>query len=613
MKTAAVRSPSPFAITPPARLGPAPRAALRLAAPLVERLLALDRCADIYATIPSDLAGPAFFERVLDALGVSVEAAASELGRIPATGPVVVVANHPFGAIEGIVLASLLQRVRPDVRIMGNHLLGRIPQLAETLIPVDPFGGPGAPRRNVRPQREAIRWVKGGGLLVVFPAGEVSNLDLQRREIADPPWNEGVAQIVRRGGATVLPVFFDGANRPLFHLAGLLHPRLRTALLPHELLNKRQRRLRVRIGTPLPAARLAAFGDDADLVGYLRLRTYLLAGDDRSRRLPALGLRRRGRTEEPLLESRPLELLAAEVSGLPPEQRLLVSGDFEVWQAQAVQLPYLLLEIGRLRELTFRLAGEGTGRSLDLDPFDCAYTHLFVWNREARELVGAYRLGRADLLRERGGAAALYTHTLFDFGAPFLDRLGPALELGRSFVRPEYQRQFAPLLLLWKGIGQFLVRHPHYRTLFGPVSLSREYSDLSRRLMATSLEASRGLPELAALVRPRTPLRRQALRVAGCAPAAVRTLSRDFDSVAELVGDIDPQSGGVPVLLRHYLGLGGRLLAFNVDRAFSDVLDGLIVVDLRQTERRTLERYMGRDGAAAYLGWQAGEGPRACA
>jgi putative hemolysin len=594
-----ITASNPFALTE--NLGwPLPRPALHLTERIACRLLALDRCRTIYDGIPAHLTGRDFLGRLVQELGVSLEAGANEMQRIPAAGPTIVVANHPFGAVEGILLAEMLLRIRPDVKILANHLLGRFPQMRELLIPVDPFGGAGATRRNLRPVREALRWLGGGGLLVVFPAGEVSHLRLPGRTITDPPWNENLAGLVRSSGAAVLPVFFAGANSPLFQLAGLLHPRLRTALLPREFLNKRHRRMPVRIGSPIANRKLVAMGEDAELVAYLRLRTYLLASRAPASEAGVSAPPDAGRLE-PLAAAQPQELLAAEVEALPAGQVLAESGPLVALQADARQIPYLLLEIGRLRELTFRQAGEGTGREIDLDRFDAHYTHLFLWNREKLEVVGAYRLGRTDEIRARYGVGGLYSHTLFAYDGELLDRLGPALELGRSFVRPEYQRHFAPLLLLWKGIGAFVRRHPRYRMLFGPVSISRDYSLLSRRLIADSLQERCEIPELARLVRARTPLRRGRLGVKGCDPKLARALCRNFDEVAEVVADLDPGPGGIPVLLRHYLGLGGQVLAFNVDRDFSDVLDGLVVVDLTRTERKTLERYLGRDGAADFL------------
>ena len=280
-----------------------------------------------------------------------------------------------------------------------------------------------------------------------------------------------------------------------------------------------------------------------------------------------------------------------EIGSLGAECRLASSGGLEVILARSAQVPNTLREIGRLREITFRAAGEGTGRALDLDRFDQRYLHLFVWNPAKREIAGAYRLASTS-----DGAESLYTATLFHYGPEFLSRVGPALELGRSFIRPEYQRSFSPLLLLWKGIGRFVAANPGYKTLFGPVSISNQYSALSRELMIAFLEKREWLSGLADLVRPRRPPPRR----------ASAEYCRDLDDLSDIVSDLQPGERGVPVLLRQYLRLGGKLLGFNVDPDFSNALDGLILVDLTRTAPRLLERYLGKPEAHAFLSYWKG-------
>jgi putative hemolysin len=574
-------------------------ALIRAGQHFAERVLGLTGCQKLYAEARGLDPEEDFSARVLRLLEIDPQVQTADLGRIPAKGAAIVVANHPFGAVEGLILAALLRRARPDVKFLANYLLRRFPEMRDLVIPVDPFGGPGAARRNLGPTLESLRWLKQGGLLVIFPAGEVSHWSLRRREIMDPPWNSSLARLVRASGAPVLPIFFPGRNGLLFQLAGLIHPRLRTALLPRELLNKRHRPLSLRIGTLIPAARLNAFEGDRDLVEYLRFRTYMLGNGMKTARPRKAGTA----AADPISAARPPASLAEEVALLPGRQLLAGSGDLQVWMAEAPQIPGLLQEIGRQREIAFRLAGEGTGRSLDLDRFDGHYLHLFLWNRSKREVAGAYRCGRSDEIMERCGVEGLYTSTLFRFSAELLERIGPSLELGRSFVRPEYQKSYAPLLLLWKGIGRFLVLHPRYRTLFGPVSITRDYTDFSRQLMAESLWRSLLVPELARLVRPRFPLDMKPVRIRGCDRRTATAALGDIEEVSALVANLEADHKGIPVLLRHYLNLGGRLLSFNVDPDFGEVLDGLILVDLLRTERKTLERYMTREGAEAFLAY----------
>ena len=250
----------------------------------------------------------------------------------------------------------------------------------------------------------------------------------------------------------------------------------------------------------------------------------------------------------------------------------------------------MLREIGRLRELTFRAVGEGTGNALDLDRFDWYYLHLFVWNARKQEIVGAYRLKGSDV------SADLYTRTLFRYSDRFLETMGPALELGRSFVRAEYQKGFAALLLLWKGIGKLVSRYPRYKVLFGPVSISNQYQAISKELIIAFLEEQLTLTEWRDLVRARHSPRRQRAGI----HQDVGAYCNDVDELSDVVSDLDPSHIGVPVLLRQYLRLGGRLLGFSVDSDFSNAVDGLIVVDLTRTEPKLLDRYLGKEEADAF-------------
>jgi putative hemolysin len=554
------------------------RAALGVAAPAIERLLGLSTLGRMY----EDATGPTlvedFPERALDYLGIRWQARGAAIDSIPADGPLIVVANHPFGAADGLVLLSMIRQVRRDVRLLGNYLLKRIPELQPLIIAVDPFGGPDARAINRGMLRRAVDWTRRGGAVIVFPAGEVSCVPAADEALVDSPWKRGIARLVAQAGADVLPVYFDGRNSRGFEIAGRLHPRLRTALLPRELLRLRWRAVTAAIGRPIPASRVSAAGDHDAMAGYLRTRTYALAGViSASRGRPAaVGC-------QPIVAAVSPEDLARDVSTLPAS-RLLASHDaFDVYHASAAEVPDVLREIGRLREITFRAAGEGTGRDIDLDRYDRHYQHLFLWHRERREIAGAYRIGVTDELMRTGD---LYTHSLFRYGRRFLRRLGPALELGRSFVRPEYQREYATLMLLWRGICRFAAERPRYRRLFGAVSISATYGAASRDLLVDALEASAATTPYAGLVRPRRPYqRRTGLR---------RAVSPGLTEIGRLLTELEPDGKGVPVLLRQYLKLNADVVACSVDADFSNVVDALLVVDLDRVDRATLDRYAGR-------------------
>ncbi|HEY8241089.1 MAG TPA: lysophospholipid acyltransferase family protein, partial [Kiritimatiellia bacterium] len=514
----------------------------------------------------------------------------------PKSGPAIVVANHPFGGIEGIILCAMLKSVRPDVKLMANYMLQRIPDMRDLFIFVDPFGGSGAKRINVKPMKESLQWLKDGGVLGIFPSGEVSHLHLSRGGISDPEWSETVAKLVRRTRVPVVPVYFEGTNSALFQVLGLMHPRVRTAMLPHEVMNKQRKTIDVRVGNPIPFERLEPLDDDKALMNYLRVRTYNLRnrpGDGSRRHTFTFPVRLPRHEPPPVVQAVSPDQLEAEVMRLPADQVLIEQGPHTVAWTTADQSPAVLRELGRLREITFRKVGEGTGKDCDLDEFDPYYLHLFVWHRAKRELVGAYRLGETDKIVESRGLSGLYTSTLFRYRMQLLDRMGPALEMGRSFVREEYQRSFSALLLLWKGLGLYVCRNPKYKILFGPVSINNEYQTSSRLLLVAFLKVTNFLPDLARLVKARKPMRTNPLNVLRL--RKTHAIVDSLDEVESLIADIESDLKGVPILLKQYLKLGGKLLGFNIDPDFGNVLDGLILVDLTQTDRAILVKYMGRE------------------
>lgn len=552
---------------------------------LLSRVTTLTRLGRIYTSVTHDAGAGPFAARALAALGISTAIEGRE--HIPAAGPLVVVANHPFGALDGLVLLDLLGRVRSDAKLLGNQWLAALPDLRPHLLPVDVFGGRAAAHRNGLALREAMHWLERGGCVAIFPAGEVAHAAGADGRVVDSPWHSTAGELARRADAAVLPVFFAGANTWLFRAAGRLHPLLRTALLPHELNAKRGSRITVRVGRPLAPDSLSSTADARARTARLRDAVDALAAPDECRppaAAPAM--------PAPVAPRGALEALVADVAALGTP--LVENGDYQVFCATAAQLPAVLPEIGRLREVAFRAVGEGTGRDRDLDRFDASYRHLFVWHRTQREIAGAYRLGATDEIVVGAGIGGLYTRTLFEYGDELIAQLGPALELGRSFVAPAYQRDFSPLLLLWKGILRFVVSHPRYRRLFGVVSISDAYESTSRQLMIKFLQTTRFDADLGRLVRARNP------------PAPARdglvesaTVER-IEDVSALVRGLERDGKDLPVLLRQYLKLNARLLGFSIDPSFGNVLDGLVVVDLDDVEPAILARYMGRGAADAF-------------
>jgi len=597
------------AAMPPLLAKTLPRAACRA----VEKLLCLDRINSVYGayheSVDSRKAPRSFFQAALDAVGVGYDLSADDVAKIPKKGPLLVVGNHPFGGLEGIILGHILFGVRDEVKILANYLLQRLPGIGETVIPVDPFGGTGSAGANLAGLKAALRWLQQGKALAVFPAGEVASFQFRRVRVEDPVWSRHIGTLARKTGAAVLPVCFPGSNGLLFHLLGLLHPRIRTAMLPRELVNKRGRNCKVFIGRAVPWRKLQQFESDAARVDYIRTATLFLKHRDRTdppAAFPASLPAYPRAAVEPVIAPVAASRLLLDLERLDDRHRLVRHGDMAVYIAAAAKLPNILTEIGRLREITFREVGEGTGRCVDLDRYDQEYLHLFLWNHAKNEMVGAYRLGLTDLLLNRCGMEGLYTSQLFRFKAGLFDRLQHSIEFGRSFIRTEYQKKFNSLMLLWKGIGQFVGRNPEYRILFGPVSISKDYHTVSKNLMVRFLKTNNFDSGLSRYVAPRKPFRSR--RIEGISRHLLRSSFQDIDDISLLISGIEKDGKGIPILLRQYLKLNGSLLCFNVDRNFSDVVDGLLLVDLTRTDPRLLIKFMGPQNYRRFIAAQARQG-----
>jgi putative hemolysin len=592
--------------------GTGPVRRLRLFKPL-GKIAALDQLQEVYRSVADTADLERFLDGSLRALQVRVRMRGT-MDAVPREGAVIVAANHPFGGLEGLILARLLLGIRPDVKILANWLLEEIPEVRQLVIGVDPFGRKGSAERNVRPLRRCLKWLESGGALVVFPAGTVSHMHVRRRRIMDPPWKPAVARLALRSRCPVVPVHFEGRNSLLFQLLGLVHPGLRTLLLPRELLNKNGTTVCVTVGKPVAFRDPPPLAEARHAAEYLRARTYALGlggqpgGPPRTRKsFGTHGAFSPPRPPgSPVAPAPPVELLERDVRRLPDADCLLQSGPYRVYCTPAERIPHVLREIGRLREIAFRNEGEGTGRSMDLDRFDLYYLHLFVWHQVNREVVGAYRIGRADQILKRIGLSGLYTHSLFKYGRGIRRLLPASLELGRSFVRPEYQKAYAPLWLLWKGIGRYVARRRIYTNLIGPVSISDDYHVLSRHLIRSVLQAHYFSWELGRWVRPRRPP-----RLNPSPPWDTGLLCRGLRNVelfSELVADLENRKRSLPVLLRHYLKVGATVLGFNVDPRFSNALDALVLVDLTRMDPKLLEKTMGREAAQSYLAFHSGNG-----
>ncbi|MBX2973176.1 MAG: lysophospholipid acyltransferase family protein [Flavobacteriales bacterium] len=531
-----------------------------------------------------DLHDLEFVAAVFRNLELEIDVEPADLANVPKEGPLMFVSNHPYGAIDGLALVHVLGRVRPDLKVMANFLLRQLEPLRERFIGVNPFEQLTS-LSSFQGMRQAMAHVKEGHALAVFPAGEVSSWRTELKGVADPRWKTPAIKLAQHVGAPVVPVWFDGANSVLFHVLGMIHPNLRTLALPNEMLRMRGRSVRMRIGKPIALKDIAAFSSTEQLGRFLRAKTYALGSGVQVKRELFTPLRFPQRPKE-LVEPVPADRLAKEIEGIA-DLKLNSQGEFDLYLAPTGRIPEILREIGRLREATFRVVGEGTNKSIDLDEFDLYYDHLFLWDREQRRLAGAYRIGDGRRIMSRYGKRGFYTYTLFRMDRPMDRVLRRSFELGRSFIAVEYQRQRLPLYMLWRGLLLHITANPDHQYLIGPVSISGSYSRISRTLIMEFVQQHHYDKDMAASVRPRNRFRIKPDKVDR--EALLQASMADFKRMDRLIAEVDPNETAMPVLLKKYLLLNARIIGFNRDPRFNDALDGLMVLDLTKLPDRTVE------------------------
>ena len=543
----------------------------------VARWSRLDKI-DAFIESKADVRDFEFVRAGLDFLQARYTVAPHELARIPATGRLVIVANHPSGAVDAFSLLDAVGRVRKDVRIVANDILLNLRNIEDLILPVRVFGG-GAGTRDLRAIEAALEREE---CVIVFPAGEVSRLG--PRGIKDSAWRAGFVRFARATHTPVLPIHVKARNSLLFYGTSALYKPAATALLAREMFARGTHPIELRVGE---AMQLDAQADKRAVMREVRHTLY---------RLPRTPLQPGGLPEgpEPLVDPADPEKVGAGIADMN-----LAGNTADGKEIRVGHLPVgssVLHEIGRLREYTFRRVGEGTGKRIDLDIYDSWYEHIVLWDARAQKIAGAYRVARgAEVLAARG-LAGLYTASLFDYEEKAVIHIGQGMELGRSFVVPEYWNSRS-LDYLWQGIGAYLRQHPHIRYLIGPVSISAALPQAARDQLVAFYTRYFGAETTYA--RSRRPFKYFA-----APPSFDDTL--DLDTAFKVLkGNLNALGAEVPMLYRQYTELceagGTRFLAFGIDPDFNDAIDGLIEVDLSRLREKKRARYIAArtDGAAA--------------
>jgi len=528
--------------------------------------------------------GMDFIDALIDRLQLEYEISEEELAKIPKEGAFITVSNHPFGGIDGMLLVKVLSKYRPDIKVMSNFVLNKIEPVSEYMLPVNPFERRKGAASSLVGVKLALEQLKEGKVLGMFPAGEVSSYNEDNFGITDREWQYPAMKMIKKAEVPVVPVYFQGSNSRLFHLLGLIHPTLRTVRLPAEVFNKKHKKIRIRIGNPVSVKEQDSFTDISTYGRYLRAKTYALGSVLEVKKFfrPRLNL---GSRVEEVADAVPPGLIIDEIEKIREEFCLFSSDQFDVFCTPSTEIPQIMNELGRLREITFRDVGEGTNRSMDLDEYDLYYNQLFVWDNQEKKIVGAYRVGKGKEILMQYGVKGFYLQSLFRMNRRFQPTLKQSLELGRSFIIKEYQRRPMPLFLLWKGILYFLLKHSEYRYLIGPVSISNNFSQFSRGLIMQYIREHNFDKKLARYVRPRTRYNVPGFNVD---EEVLLENTDDLNKFDRFIKEVEPNDYSMPILLKRYLKLNGKIIGFNLDPKFNDALDGLLVLDLFDVPMETI-------------------------
>ena len=560
-------------------------------APVIMKFLKLAKVNAVYGSSAS-FEGGAFADAILKQLGIEYEISKEDLENIPLHDPFIAISNHPYGGIDGLIMISAFSKARPDFKVMANYLLQQIPQLKEFVVSVNPFEQSAKQGINISGIKQAMSTINMGHPIGIFPAGEVSALKLSTLKISDKMWNPVVGKMIMKSKVRVVPVYFSGHNSVTFNLLGLVHPILRTAKLPSELFNKKNDKIRVRIGKPISVKTLEEFKDPNDLLRFARAKTYALGSSLDVKKYFDIDFKAMVFPNEPetIIDETPLDLILQDVAKAKERDLLFRQENFEVFMSGAKHIPHVLREISRLREISFRAVGEGTNKSFDSDEYDIHYKHLFIWDDLEQKIVGAYRIGLGDILYKRYKKKGFYLNELFKISKDFTPILKSSLELGRSFIRMEYQRKPLSLVLLWKGVNEFLKKEEHsYKYLIGPVSISNSFSNLSKDLLVNFITKYHFDNELSQYVSPR---KRYHFSYNGEAKELRNVNSSDIKVLDGLIADIETSNTKIPVLLKKYLKQNAKIIAFNVDPKFNNSLDGFLVMKVEEVPQETFEMVM---------------------
>lgn len=538
------------------------------------------------------LEGLDFLDAILKHYEIDFEIPEEDFKRLPKEGAYITISNHPLGGIDGVLLLKLLVSHRSDFKIIANFLLHRIEPMAPYIMPVNPFEDRKDVKSSLAGFKSAMLHLREGHPLGIFPAGEVSTYK-DGKLIVDRPWEEAALKLIRKAEVPVVPIYFHARNSKLFYGLSKLNDIFRTAKLPSEVYSQRNRPIKVRIGQPISVEAQKEEETLEEFTELLRKKTYILANAYEKERLidqipTSLKIPKAPRKIASAVRT---EVIQGEIEKLREKDcRLLQSKNYEVFLAQANDMPFILKEIGRQREVTFRAIGEGTNNAIDLDKFDNYYHHLFLWDDEEKTIVGAYRMGMGSQIFKDYGINGFYLQDLFRFEPELFGMMEQSIEMGRAYIVKEYQQKPMPLFLLWKGIVHTTLRHPEHKFLIGGVSISNQFSNFSKSLMIEFMKSNYWDPYVAQYVRPKKEFKVK-LNDADKEFVFDET-EADLNKFDRLINEVEPGDLRLPVLIKKYIKQNAKVVAFNVDPLFNNSVDGLMYIKIADLPESTVKPVM---------------------
>lgn len=529
-----------------------------------------------------------FLSGVLDSYQIKYHISEADLAKIPKDGAFVTISNHPLGGIDGCILLKAVLEQREDYKIIANFLLQKLTPIKDYIMPVNPFEDRKDAKSSVAGLINALKHIKQGMPLGVFPAGEVSTTK-ERNIYVDREWEDGAIRLIQKANVPVVPIYFHAKNSKWFYRLSKVSDVLRTLKLPSELSNKRRKVIHIKIGSPIKPNEIEKIEGLDNLKAFLRGKTYLLSK-------PFLRKKKQIKQYKKRLKKRAKEIaspknqvdICKEIAGIRNDKkRLFVSNEYEVFLTKSNAIPNLMQEIGRLREITFRLIGEGTNKKSDTDEFDEYYHHLILWNKEEERFVGAYRMGLGEEIFKRNGFKSFYVSTFFNFSPKMDSKLSQTIEMGRAFIVPEYQQKPMPLFLLWRGIAAVTIKYPQYKYLMGGATISNLFTGYSKSMLMEFLRLYYNNKEIESLVTSKTPYKvdltaRERHYLENFIKGDVKKLDR-------LIKEVEGDKLRLPVLIKQYIKQNAKFVAYNVDHDFNDAIDALIFMAIEDIPQSTIE------------------------